>query len=79
MENWELFNDFSRMFQSRPETFQFFPQFQGLDGPEQQKRSEVFQEHSEKVKEYLHKQNLLKTDSFIWTYKIPFRYVPPFI
>jgi hypothetical protein len=37
------------MFHTNPETFKYFPQFQGLDCPEEQKKSEVFQEHAEKV------------------------------
>ena len=38
------------MFETHPETLQYFPQFEGLNSPEEQKKSEVFQEHSEKVK-----------------------------
>ena len=37
------------MFQTHPDTFQYFPQFKGLNRPEEQKTSEVFQDHSEKV------------------------------
>ena len=39
-----------RMFAAHPDTMQYFPQFEGLNSPEEQKKSEVFQEHSEKVK-----------------------------
>ena len=37
------------MFETHPDTMKYFPQFSGLDSPAEQKKSEVFQEHSEKV------------------------------
>jgi len=42
---------FIQMFQSHPDTLQIFPQFEGLTCPEEQKKSEVFQDHSSKVME----------------------------
>ena len=38
------------MFAAHPDTFKYFPQFGGLKEPEDQRSSEAFQEHSEKVK-----------------------------
>ena len=37
------------MFETHPDSLQYFPQFEGLNSPEEQKKSEVFQDHSEKV------------------------------
>ena len=45
-----LINFDFRMFQTNPETIQYFPQFSELDNPDKQKNSEVFKDHAEKVK-----------------------------
>ena len=37
------------MFQTNPETLQYFPDFSELDSPEKQKNSETFKTHAEKV------------------------------
>ena len=39
-----------RMFAANPDSLKYFPQFGGLNLPEDQRSSEAFQEHSEKVK-----------------------------
>lgn len=40
---------FIQMFLAHPETIQYFPKFEGLTNPEDQRKSEVFQDHSEMV------------------------------
>ena len=37
------------MFQTNPETLQYFSDFSELDSPEKQKNSETFKAHGEKV------------------------------
>ena len=38
------------MFQTNPETIQYFSQFSELDTPDKQRNSEVFKDHAEKVR-----------------------------
>ena len=37
------------MFQTHPETLEYFSQFSDLDTPDKQRTSEVFKDHAEKV------------------------------
>ena len=57
------------MFETHPDTMKYFPQFAGLDSQTEQQKSEVFQEHSEKVNKTQNKafQNYIIDSTYVST------------
>ena len=58
-----------RMFQTHPETLQYFPEFSDLDSAEKQRNSETFKNHGEKVGEYTKDQGQSQLKSMVYQWR----------